>query len=388
MSTNPSQRERFGLISAGGSSVFASNATRDRLAVGTTDGVWLLRRDAEGYWSLSEKALAGTFISSLTWTEDGAIVAGTHHFGIARSDDGGRTWKWINKGITQFDVWVVKAERLNGREVILAGTMPSALFISDNGGESWRELGGINKVATAKGWFFPPPPHLGHVKDIVVQNGRDLLVGIEVGAFLLSSDGGESFKELPVASEFTDIDIHRIIVHPDRPEEITVATGWGVKKSVDGGSTWSAITVGEINYPDAMVVHPADPNVLFVAGAKGYPPNWYKINRARPQIARSSDGGQTWSRLLGGFPNGGRAAIGAMTFVVAPDGEALFVGDTDGQIFESRDGGETWEMIFETGAVSKGEHYRGLAKGRPPMTDLDNLTFAAAGQRRVDTAKA
>ncbi len=66
----------------------------------------------------------------------------------------------------------------------------------------------------------------------------------------------------------------------------------------------------------------------------------------------------------------------------------VFTPDTNGQIFETRDGGESWEIIFETGAASKGEHYRGLAKGPPPMTDLDELVFGGPGAHRVATTKA
>jgi photosystem II stability/assembly factor-like uncharacterized protein len=376
------------LLSPGGASVFRRTAPRDVLAVGTADGVWLLRRGDDGEWSLRTKALAGTFVSALATTADGALIAGTHHFGVARSDDGGVAWRWINSGLDRFDIWVVTAVQLNGREVLFAGSMPARLYASEDGGADWVERPALTQVATADGWFFPPPPHLGHVKDIVVHRGNDLLVGIEVGALLRSSDEGASFEELPVSADFTDIDIHRILVHPERPERIILATGWGLRASEDRGRSWTELPALDINYPDAFVMHPDDPDLMVVAGARGYPPNWYEINRARPRIARSRDGGRSWERLLNGFPDGQRPAIGAMTLEAWDGGYALYAGDTDGQIFESRDGGDSWRIIFETGPVSKGEHYRGLLKGRPPMTDLDQLTFGKAGQKRVDTTKA
>jgi hypothetical protein len=77
------------LLSPGGTSVFRHGKPRDFLAVGTADGVWLLQRAGDGEWSLIRKALAGTFVSALAVTADGGLIAGTHHFGIARSDDGG-----------------------------------------------------------------------------------------------------------------------------------------------------------------------------------------------------------------------------------------------------------------------------------------------------------
>jgi hypothetical protein len=359
-----------------------------RLIVGSVDGVWVLDRADDGEWSCGGRTMNGTFVSALAWTGSGRLVAGTHHLGLAYSDDEAATWRWSNDGITQFDIWSVKCETLGGREILFAGSMPARLFKSIDGGGIWRDCVALGEVPTAPKWFFPPPPHLGHVKDIAVHRGRELLVGIEVGAFLRSTDEGRTFEEVGVDADFSDIDIHRILVHEDRPDRYILATGWGLKASEDAGATWTRIDAAGINYPDAMVMHPDDPDLLFVSGAQGYPPNWYQINRARPRLARSRDGGRSWERLLGGFPAGQRAAVGAMTLACSPDGDVLFVGDTDGQVWESRDLGDSWFMIAETGALSKGEFHRGLAKGRPRMTDLDSLKFASAGQKRVDTTRA
>jgi photosystem II stability/assembly factor-like uncharacterized protein len=67
-------------------------------------------------------------------------------------------------------------------------------------------------------------------------------------------------------------------------------------------------------------------------------------------------------------------------------GFAVLAADTDGQIYESRDGGERWSVVAEAAPVSKGEQYRGLAKGRAPLVGTDSLVFAEAGQRRVSQA--
>lgn len=375
------------LISPGGTSVMRLDRECDRLVVGSTDGIWILERDADGEWKLAARSLDGTFVSALAETGDGGLIAGTHHLGIARSDDGGVSWRWVNAGLTQFDVWSLKCEQVQGRELLFAGTMPARLFRSEDGGESWSECTGLLDVESAPHWSFPPPPHLGHVKDITTR-GDELLVGIEVGALLRSRDAGGSFEEVAVNPDFTDNDIHRILVHLERPDRYVLATGWGIKVSEDAGGSWRNVDAVGINYPDAMVMHPDDPDLMFVAGAQGYPPNWYQINRSRARIARTRDGGRTWDRLLGGFPAGQRAAIGAMTLATCPGGFSVFAGDTDGQLWESRDGGDGWFMIAETGPLSKGEQYRGLVKGRPPMADLDNLKFTEAGQKNVASVRA
>ena len=46
-------------------------------------------------------------------------------------------------------------------------------------------------------WTFPPPPRIGHVKDIVLDGDR-LWVGVEIGSLQVSNDFGASFTELPV----------------------------------------------------------------------------------------------------------------------------------------------------------------------------------------------
>jgi len=63
--------------------------------------------------------LEGIFVSGLTKLSSGALIAATRGCGIARSDDGGQTWRWINKGITQFEFWSVRSGQIKGHEVVL-----------------------------------------------------------------------------------------------------------------------------------------------------------------------------------------------------------------------------------------------------------------------------
>ena len=107
------------------------------------------------------------------------------------------------------------------------------------------------------------------------------------------------------------------------------------------------------------------------------------ITHPRGKMFRSPDGGQTWERLLGGLPNGQRATFGALTIETWDGGFGLYAADTDGQVFESLDGGDSWCIVADVAAVSKGEFHRGLRKDRVPLAVVDDVTFHAAAEARL-----
>ena len=167
-----------------------------------------------------------------------------------------------------------------GREVVCVGSLPAHLYISENRGKTWRELPALRDAPSVAKWCFPPPPRIGHVKDIVFDGDR-LLVGIEIGALLVSKDFGESFTELAVDPDPVECDIHRVLVHPERPHRIIVANGIvGVMSSDDDGATWRKNPMPpNADYPDAIVIHPDDPDTVFLTAGVGWPSHWYEIGR-------------------------------------------------------------------------------------------------------------
>ena len=138
------------------------------------------------------------------------------------------------------DLWSARAGKLAGRDVVCVGALPAHLYISEDHGKTWRELPALRNAPSVGKWCFPPPPRIGHVKDIVFDGDR-LLVGIEIGSLLVSNDFGENFTELPVDPDPRECDIHRILVHPARPNRIIIANGIvGMMASEDGGKSVAA----------------------------------------------------------------------------------------------------------------------------------------------------
>ncbi len=369
-------------LSNGGMNSFRAARPSSRLVVGTVDGVAMLDREGTG-WRVARRALEGCAVGAVTQLASGTLLAATHGLGVARSTDGGDTWDWSNTGMPQYDLWAARSGLLQGRDVAFVGSMPAHLMMSRDDGVSWEELPGLRQVPSFPQWTFPPPPRLGHVKEIVLDGDR-LFVGIEIGALLVSHDLGQTFEDLRINPAPAECDMHRLLVNPRAPDQMIAAVGLvGLVRTADGGRTWARDPMlPQMEYPDAFVMHPDNPDLLFLAAGVGWPPHWYRSGRAQGKLARSSDGGKTWERLLGGLPDGQRALFSALSIEVHDQGFNLFAADTDGQVFESRDGGDHWRIIADVAPVSKGEFHRALAKGRPRIAGVDDMVVNAAAAER------
>jgi photosystem II stability/assembly factor-like uncharacterized protein len=374
------------LLSNGGTNIQRARVPSDTMLIGTADGVALLERGARG-WTVKHRALQGVFISGVTMLDDATLFVSTRGVGMARSDDGGFKWTWVNDGLAHHEFWSCRAGKLQGRDVVLAGALPAHLYASEDKGRSWRELTALRDAKTVARWTFPAPPRIGHIKDIVIDGDR-LWVGVEIGSLQVSHDFGKSFTELAVDPDPQECDIHRVLVHPARPNRIVVVNGIvGMMVSEDGGASFQRMKMpAEADYPDAVVIHPDEPDLMFMSAGVGWPVHWYALGRARGKIFRSRDAGKTWERLLGGLPNGQRALFGALTIEARPDGYSLYAADTDGQVFESTDGGESWTIIADVPPVSKADFYKGLARDRPRLANVDDIVANPAATKRWEEA--
>ncbi|HEY1979941.1 MAG TPA: hypothetical protein VGH13_07625 [Xanthobacteraceae bacterium] len=374
------------LLSNGGTNIQRSAAPSDTILIGTVDGIALLARTAQG-WTVKHRAMRGVFVSGVTALDDGTLFASTRGVGMARSDDGGIKWTWINDGLSHYELWSTRAGRLQGRNVVFAGALPAHLYVSEDKGTSWRELKAFRETKSVSQWTFPPPPRVGHIKDIVIDGTR-LLVGVEIGSLQVSDDFGKGFIELRVDPDPQECDIHRILVHPDRPDRIIIANGLvGMMTSEDRGATWQKNPMpAGANYPDAVVIHPDQPDLLFMSAGVGWPLHWYELGRARGKIFRSRDAGQTWERLLGGLPDGQRALFSALTIEACQGSWSLHAVDTDGQVFESTDGGDSWTIIADVPPVSKADFYKGLIRDRVALANVDDIVANPTATKRWQDA--
>lgn len=357
-------------VSHGGQTVSQTAGPSDVVLVATTDGVVSLQRSAPGAsWSEAGRSLQGKHASALMIEpERGVVFAGTHGDGIYASDDGGQTWERRDAGVEFGNIYALSFVESADGPRLYAGTEPAHLYVSRDSGRGWEELPSVRSVPSVPEWTFPGPPHEAHVKHVSFdpRSPETIYASIEVGGALKSFDAGKSWQEM---SGFYE-DVHRVVVAPMAADKLYITGGEGIWHSGDAGATWEHLTdrTARIAYPDALVIHPEDPDLMFTAGAICSPGEWRTTGTADARIGRSRDGGRTWQYLESGLPAHIRGNIEAMSMEVWPGGFALCAGTTDGDIFYSDDEGETWTTIARAlPPVSKGGHYRNLRGGDTPV---------------------
>jgi hypothetical protein len=95
------------------------------------------------------------------------VYCGTFDQGLWYTGDAGVSWKHVGDGIVHESVMSVAVsgtERVNGYSVVYAGTEPSAIFRSEDQGNSWLELAELRKLPSAPTWSFPPRPWTSHIR--------------------------------------------------------------------------------------------------------------------------------------------------------------------------------------------------------------------------------
>jgi hypothetical protein len=308
------------------------------------------------------------------------------------SEDDGASWQWLPSGGLDYrDIWTMAVHPTRANEIYV-GTMPAAVYVSENGGRSFRELSAFRSLPDYNKWTFPPGPHVAHIRCITLDARvpDEIIAGIEEGGVARSRDRGVTWEDISgptSATAFPKIndpagivpyemgkheegrvyrDVHWVMRHPTRLETLFASTGIGTYQTHDGGKNWVKCEYGMGRaYAIPMTNHASVPDRIFLGAAENGPASWpgYRTVRAGPyntvkfsrnvsaqtggartQLLRSDDAGKTWKRLETGLP----AGYQHMTcgFAARPeDANTLCVGYTDGSVYATHDGGDHWHQL-------------------------------------------
>ena len=210
-----------------------------------------------------------------------------------------------------------------------------------------------------------------------------------------STDAGGSFKNMGLSETHQ---IGRVVIHPEDPDTVYVAAMGhlysdnverGVFKTTDGGATWGHSLA--IEFEDRhvgvidLVINPENPNILFAAAydRRSYPWMYYEGGEGSG-IYRSTDGGDSWTKLGNGLPTGLIGRIGLAIFPGNPD--IVYASVLKGPSFQRRfgtyvyrsdDGGDSWQATLAgRGGITGGSYFGQL---RVDPNDADHIFVLSFG---------
>src|SRR2546426_7156789 len=378
--------------------------SRVRVLVGTRKGAFVLEADGQRKkWNVSGPHFGGWEIYHMKGSpaDPQRLFASqtSGWFGqiIQRSDDGGKTWhqpgtppgepaktpdgmpkgesnkfaydaspetgkpltthQWYDGSQRPWEfkrVWHLEPS-LTDPDTVYAGVEDAALFRSTDGGQNWKELSGLRGHGTGPQW---QPGAGGLCLHTIIQDPKDpkrIFVAISSAGAFRTDDGGTTWKPINrgLRSQYIpDPDaeighcVHRIAMHPSRPNVLFMQKHWDVLRSDDAGDSWKEVS-GNLpsDFGFVIDVNANEPETIYVVPIKSDSEHFPLDGKL--QVYRSRSGGNEWEGLSARPPQGDsygqgpRAALAAAA--LAQRGGDF--GPSAGPVDASADAGDTWAPI-------------------------------------------
>lgn len=335
------------------------------LWVGTRRGLFRLDSPDRRSWRVDGPMLAGREVyhafrdprTGAVWAASDHRVWGPH---VHRSDDGGRSWRVLeaaphhadDRGLTA--IWYLAPGPPDEPETLWAGIEPAGLFVTRDGGGSWDGVDALNHHPTRDRW---QPAGGGLALGGIQHDPRDprrIYCSLSAGGVYRSDDGGASWaavnqgvrcdfqpRRYPEAGQC----VHKLRVHPARPDRLYQQNHCGVYRSDDRGETWVDITRGlPSDFGYALAVDPADPDTAFVIPEESS--HMRATVDGRLRVYRTVDAGASWTALTDGLPQD-HAYVSVLRDAMdqdALDPVGLYFGTSTGHVFASADRGDHWSL--------------------------------------------
>lgn len=236
---------------------------------------------------------------------------------------------------------------------------------TSNAGITWQHVfanEGSYSIGCVK--LDPTNPNVIWVGSGENNNQRSVAYGDGV---YKSEDGGKSWKNMGLK---TSEHIGMIAINPKNSNEVFVAAYgplWssggerGIYKTTDGGKTWKQVlNVSEHTGFSDVHLDPRDPNVVY-ASAHQRQRKVYTYIGGGPETAlyKSTDGGNTWNKIMAGMPSGD---IGRIGMVISPVNNDLLYCIVEaregGGVYKSTDRGASWTK--QSSYSTSGNYYQRL----------------------------
>jgi hypothetical protein len=351
-----------------------------RVLVGTRKGAFILEADGRRKdWKITGPHFGGLEIYHVKGSpaNQNRLYASQSSgwFGqvVHRSDDGGSTWETVGNefrydgepGTHQWydgtphpwefaRVWHFEPSRTDP-DTVFAGVEDAGLFRTTDGGQTWHELPALREHPSGPSW---QPGAGGMCLHTILLHPTDpdrIFVAISAAGAFRTDDGGKSWQPINrglVSDGIPDPDaevghcVHRLAMHPSRPDVLFMQKHWDVMRSDDAGESWREVSGNlptDFGFP--IDVHAHEPDTIYVvpitSDSLHYPPE------GKLRVYRSRTGGDEWEPLTKGLPQS-HCYVNVLRDAMAVDSLddcGVYFGTTGGQVYASADAGDSWAPI-------------------------------------------
>jgi photosystem II stability/assembly factor-like uncharacterized protein len=342
------------------------------LTVGTMKGAFLVRSNpARARWETGGPWFPGQAVYALAFDARAGrrrLWAGTGsmHWGavLRSSDDFGRTWTNpevanvrfpAESGVSLKQIWQIRPGRAEEPDTLYCGVEPAALFESRDAGATWSLNQGLFDHPHRPLW---QPGGGGLCLHTIVPDPADrqrISVAISTGGVYRSDDGGSTWqaKNRGVRADFLPDKypefgqcVHKVALHPSRPERLFLQNHWGLYRSDDGGDSWQDIANGvPSDFGFGMVMHPHDPDTVYIIPIES--DEFRCTPEGKLRVYRTRNAGASWEPLTRGLPQKDALEL-VLRDAMAADSlnpAGIYFGTRSGQLWGSSDGGSSWSLI-------------------------------------------
>ncbi len=265
-----------------------------------------------------------------------------------------------------------------GRVTAVAGiaSQPLVYYMGATGGGVWKtDDAGVTWNNVSDGFV-----HAGSVGAVSVSQSHPTIVYVGMGEACLRgniSNGDGIYKSTDAGKTWTHVgladssQIGRMQIHPTNPDLVYVAAighpygpnlERGVFRTKDGGKTWQKVLfVDDKTGAADIAMDPSNPQVLYATTWQVLRTPW-NITSTGPGggLYKSTDGGDTWSKLSAGLPTSNLGKIGVTVSPANPARVwATVEADERGGVYRSDDGGRTWQVTNDGFNMTARQYYYG-----------------------------
>lgn len=261
--------------------------------------------------------------------------------------------EWRNIGPTRGGRSTAVSGVLGNDQLYYMGTVGGGVWKTTDAGLNWSNIsdgffntGTIGAIAVA-----PSDPNV-----IYVGTGESPIRGVMTSSgdgVYKSTDAGKTWTYLGLENT---LHISKIAVHPANPDLVYLGVQGnpyapseerGVYRSKDGGKTWAKVHfINTHSGVSDLSMDERNPRILYAAMWDHHRQPWYSRSGGDGSgIYKSTDGGDSWSKLADGLPKKVMGKIGVSVSAADPERVYAIIESEEGGLYRSDNAGKTWKLM-------------------------------------------